>query len=204
MSSHLFDGCHICNGPRRLLSRSGGRLFATRRTVSKSDAEAEREQKLYTLLPIFCQGIEPEPVQDGVSDCPQLFLGYTARNIAPATIRRAPCLESIQPRSRYGNDHVALSPHLSGGKWAGQRAVQFNRNMIEFTDARRGGAEGNDGHEVAATRQAWYYDHNWSSLDHFRHDEAVKVTEKNFTDPGMIVQRHATTPSDRYYCMKGY
>jgi hypothetical protein len=178
------------NGPRRLLSRTGGRLPALQ-AVSKPDAEAEREQISYSYLLVICQDLEPQPSQNGGSDIGQLLWGNVARNeLSFAARTRATILETIKSRSRNGHSHITFGPHLLRRKGVGQSLRKREMNMVSHLRVGRCCAQRNNRYQIASPRQSWNNDNNRATLNHFRDDETAKVTQQYFTQFGIIHQRH--------------
>jgi hypothetical protein len=178
------------NGPRRLLSRTGGRLPALQ-AVSKPDAEAEREQILYSYLLVICQDLEAQPSQNSGSDIGQLLCRNVAGNeLTLATRTRATVLETIKTHSGNGHRHIAFGPHLWCRKRAWQSLRKRQLNMVSHLRVRGGRTQRNNCYKITSSRQSWNNDNNWATFDHFRDDETAKVTQQYFAQFGIIHQRH--------------
>jgi hypothetical protein len=178
------------NGPRCLLSRTGGRLPALQ-AVSKPDAKAEREHNLYSSQHANCQDLEPQPTQNGGSDIGQLLWRNDPRNELTFTAGASPTIfEAIKARPGNRHRHIAFRPHLLRRKRAWQRLQKCKLNMIGHLWARRCCAQRNNRYQIASSRQSWDDDNNRTALDHFWYDETAKVTQQYFAQFRIIHQRH--------------
>lgn len=178
------------NGPRRLLSRTGGRLPALQ-AVSKPDAEAERELYWCKRNAYICQDLEPQPSQDSGSDICQLLVRNTPRNEFPFTARtRATVLETIKTRSRNGHRHIAFGPRLLSRKRAWQGLRKRELNMVGHLRVGGCRTQRNNRYKVTSSGQSWNNDNNRAALDHFRNYETAKVTQQYFAQFRIIHQRH--------------
>lgn len=193
----------IRNGPRRLLSRTGGRLPALQ-AVSKPDAKAERGRLTDMRLSQVCQGSVAETTQNSGSYLYQLFLGHGTRyKFTLAARTSAPIFETIKPRTGNRDSHIAFGPHFMRGKWVGQRMVEPDKHVIGHGRNRLGRAKRDNSYNVAPLWQSRDNNHHRPTLDHLWHDKAVEITQQNFTDFRVVHQRHLQVFSARVLLVKG-
>jgi hypothetical protein len=182
--------CQKRNGPRSLLSLTGGRLPAEQ-AVSKPDAKAAREQFLYRPQLAKCQDLVSQPTQNSSSYITQLLRKNDPRNELTLTAGTSPTIfKSIKALSRNGHCHIAFGPHLLCRKRAWQRLQKCKLNMIGHLWAGRCGAQWNNRYQITSARQSWNNYNNWAPLYHLRHDETAKVTQQYFAQFRVIHQRH--------------
>ena len=178
------------NGPRRLLSRTGGRLPALQ-AVSKPDAKAERERLSYSYLLVICQDLEPQSSQNSVSDIGQLLWRNAPRNKFPLTARTsAPVLKPIKTSSRNGRGHIAFGPYLLSRKRAWQRMQKCKLNMIGHLRVGGCRTQRNNGYKITSSGQSW-------------NNETAKVTQQYFAQFRIIHQRHLLGLSGSLADLKG-
>ena len=209
MPSAVSEGCPSRpalkkeNGPRRLLSRTGGRLPALQ-AVSKPDTEAEREQISSSYLLVICQDLEPQPSQNGGSDIGQLLCRNVAGNeLTLAARTRATVLETIKTHSGNGHRHIAFGPHLLRRKRARQGLRKRELNMVSHLRVRGGRTQRNNCYKIASSRQSWNNDYNRATFDHFRNDETAKVTQQYFAQFRIIHQRHILSRNGSFKNLEG-
>jgi len=204
------------NGLRRLLSRSGGRLSALKRTVSKPDAKAVREHLLYSYLLGICQEFcsqkreqflmsIPQTAQYGRANCGQLFSRNMTRDEFSLTIgAHPPGLETVEPAARNRHNHVAFRPHLFGGKWMRESLNKLDHHVVWHWWVRCGCAQRDNSNQIASTRQSRNNHDNWSAFHHLRHNKTMKITQQNFAQFGIIRQRHMRPLNGNLRVTKGY
>lgn len=193
----------IRNGPRRLLSRTGGRLPALQ-AVSKPDAKAERGRLADMRLSQICQGSVTETTQNGGPYLSQLLLGhYTGYKFTLAARTSAPILETIKPRAGNRDSHIAFGPHFMCGKRVGQRMVEPDKHVIGHGRNRLGRAKRDNSYNVASLWQSWHNDNHRPALDHLWHDKSVEVTQQNLTNFRVVHQRHLQVCNVRTAIVKG-
>ena len=197
-------GQQIRNGPRRLLSQTGGRLPALKRAVSKPDAEAEREQHPSMRHAYICQDLVAKSPQYCGSDVSQLLCGYLTRDKLPLTLSAVSSnLETIKTKTRDRCCHVAFGPHFGRGKGMGQGLRKFDLDVIGHWRSGRRRAERYYRHNIATPPQSWYDDYHGPAFDHFGHDKTAKIAKQDFAKFRVIHQGHRQTTSDAIATLKG-
>lgn len=194
----------IRNGPRRLLSRSGGRLPALKQAVSKPDAEAEREPGFGSSQLANCQDLVAESTQNRSSDVGQLLRGNLSRNKLPLPAPPiAADLETIKARSCNRHGHIAFGPHSGRGKGMRQGPHKFDLHVIGHWLGRRTCAERDYRHKVTTPSQSRHDDNYGSALDHLWDNEALEVAQQDFTNFRIVHQCHTLLISNALAAMEG-
>ncbi len=167
---------------------------APERTVSKPDAETEREHDAYIRSEPFCQGIEPEATEDGGSNIPQLGRFDTSRRPLPTLITTpSRQLEAVEPIQRNRRHQIAFRPHHRTVERQRQGFSQGDPAMIGLGRLRIGGAERNDRHQPPSTTKTRPYDERGARLSHFGFDYHLVIpADQDLAGSRIVKQSHST------------
>jgi hypothetical protein len=154
------------------------------RAVSKPDAFAERERRVYIYSNINRQGRQPQSAEDRRSDLFKLLGGNLARCPLPrATVSDLRLFEAVKSLQCYCAYHVALRPHYRAVKWCGKRLRnhQFPLECLKWQGFRR--AQWHNGHHLTALPQPWANNDHRSRFAHLAVEHImlfVIMTDENF------------------------